>query len=236
MQLPDLALLRVAPKNAPAAATAAPRHVQDLVISTTGLSPRLRLQLALTLQNTASQIPSSPSANPNPEWTSTPCTLPNQLNCTTSVANNWTQASTNPISTWTGCVTDRTQTSIPEVMRRRQQHQKSDDAAQENEYYKNSTAYCNPNSSTSPLEPIMPLTYYLEHAEAARQRDAADGRHQSGHRARLGMADASDDRSRWPAPAEDFQHHLQPGDHHPVRRSQHRGSLARLRQWQLAKF
>src|SRR5262249_53427672 len=37
----------------------------------------------------------------NRQWTS--------ANSTPTVANNYTQTSTNPISTWTGCVIDRTQ-------------------------------------------------------------------------------------------------------------------------------
>ena len=75
---------------------------------------------------------------------------------TPTVQNNWTQASTNPISTWTGCVTDRTQ-----------DHDTTGDAPTSNitatlfpanQYYENGTAYCSPNSST-PLEPVMPMTY-----------------------------------------------------------------------------
>jgi Flp pilus assembly protein TadG len=62
----------------------------------------------------------------------------------------------NSTSTWTGCVTDRTQN-----------YDTTSDAPTSNivatlfpanQYYENSTAYCNPNSST-PLEQIMPMTY-----------------------------------------------------------------------------
>jgi Flp pilus assembly protein TadG len=71
-------------------------------------------------------------------------------NSTPTVQNVWLQASTNPISTWTGCITDRTQpydttgdvtTPFPA-----------------NQYYENSTAYCSSSAST-PLEPVIPLSY-----------------------------------------------------------------------------
>jgi hypothetical protein len=70
----------------------------------------------------------------------------------TMVANNWTQASTNPISSWNGCIADRTQN-----------YDETDDAPTSgtpatlfpaNQYY----AFCKPNSSP-PLEPVMSLTY-----------------------------------------------------------------------------
>ncbi|MCC8983857.1 TadE/TadG family type IV pilus assembly protein [Bradyrhizobium acaciae] len=84
----------------------------------------------------------------NNQWTST--------NKTPTVVNNWQQPSTNPISTWTGCITDRTQPNdatgvLPNT---------SDVTTMfpANEYYENSTAYCNSNVST-PLEPIIPLSY-----------------------------------------------------------------------------
>ena len=44
---------------------------------------------------------SAPVGFVNNTWTPT--------NSTPTVANVWTQTSTNPISTWTGCITDRTQ-------------------------------------------------------------------------------------------------------------------------------
>ena len=86
--------------------------------------------------------------------------VPNQWTATTSnlvlVPNNWTQASTNPISTWTGCVTDRTQPNdatgvLPAL----------GDVTTlfpANQYYENSTAYCD-SSVSRPLEPIIPLSY-----------------------------------------------------------------------------
>ncbi|MCC8958369.1 pilus assembly protein [Bradyrhizobium sp. Pear77] len=84
----------------------------------------------------------------NNQWTST--------NKTPTVVNNWQQPSTNPISTWTGCITDRTQPNdatgvLPST---------SDVTTMfpANEYYENGTAYCNSNVST-PLEPIIPLSY-----------------------------------------------------------------------------
>jgi Flp pilus assembly protein TadG len=72
------------------------------------------------------------------------------------VQNNWNQVSTNPISNWTGCITDRTQPNdetgvLPDL----------NDATTKfpaNEYYENSTAYCDSSVST-PLEPIIPLSY-----------------------------------------------------------------------------
>ena len=62
----------------------------------------------------------------------------------------------NATSTWTGCVTDRTQN-----------YDTTGDAPTSNiaatlfpanQYYENSEAYCKPNNSP-PLEPIMPMTY-----------------------------------------------------------------------------
>jgi Flp pilus assembly protein TadG len=77
-------------------------------------------------------------------------------NSTPTVKNVWTQASTNPISNWTGCVTDRTQN-----------YDETSDAPVQsnlatlfpaNQYFENSTAYCSSSASTS-LETVMPLTY-----------------------------------------------------------------------------
>jgi Flp pilus assembly protein TadG len=77
-------------------------------------------------------------------------------NSTPTVKNVWTQTSTNPISNWTGCVTDRTQS-----------YDETGDAPSgsnvatlfpANQYYENGIAYC--SSSASPnLETVMPLTY-----------------------------------------------------------------------------
>lgn len=124
--------------------------------------PQVTAPVGFNTQNTASQVPASPTDNPNPEWTSTPCTVTGQLNCTTSVANNWTQASTNPISTWTGCITDRDQpydaqgdtpasnNSMPVA--------RPSTLFPANEYYENSEAYCN-QSSSPVLQPLVPLSY-----------------------------------------------------------------------------
>ncbi|MGY4479701.1 pilus assembly protein TadG-related protein [Bradyrhizobium sp. USDA 3364] len=86
-------------------------------------------------------------------WTSNKWTSTNQ---TPTVQNNWQQASTNPIGNWTGCITDRTQPNdasgvLPAT---------SDVTTMfpANEYYENSTYYCNSAVST-PLEPIIPLSY-----------------------------------------------------------------------------
>ncbi|HUN99088.1 MAG TPA: TadE/TadG family type IV pilus assembly protein [Bradyrhizobium sp.] len=124
--------------------------------------PQVTAAVGFNTQNTASQIPASPTANPNPEWTSTPCTSQGQLNCRTSVANNWTQTSTNPISTWTGCVTDRDQSydaqgdapasdnSMPVA--------RPSTLFPANEYYENSESYCN-QSNSPPLEQLTTLSY-----------------------------------------------------------------------------
>jgi hypothetical protein len=83
------------------------------------------------------------------EWT--PNNNPN--NVTTPVANVWTGASTNPISTWSGCITDRTQdfdttSDAPTSTATR---------FPANQYFSNGEAYCATNNSP-PLEPVMPLT------------------------------------------------------------------------------
>jgi Flp pilus assembly protein TadG len=85
--------------------------------------------------------------------------VPNQWTATSSnlvlVPNNWTQASSNPINTWTGCVTDRTQpndaTGVLPTSGLTTQFPA-------NQYYENSTAYCDSSVST-PLQPIIPLSY-----------------------------------------------------------------------------
>ncbi|MHC2461927.1 TadE/TadG family type IV pilus assembly protein [Bradyrhizobium embrapense] len=86
-------------------------------------------------------------------WTNNQWTATNQ---TPTVVNNWQQPSTNPISTWTGCITDRTQPNdatgvLPNT---------SDVTTMfpANEYYENSTAYCSSSASTT-LGPIIPLSY-----------------------------------------------------------------------------
>jgi Flp pilus assembly protein TadG len=84
----------------------------------------------------------------NRQWTST--------NTTPTVVNNWNQASTNPISNWTGCITDRTQPNDATTVSPSTSDVKTLFPA--NEYYENSKAYC--SSSSSPqLEPIIPLSY-----------------------------------------------------------------------------
>jgi Flp pilus assembly protein TadG len=84
----------------------------------------------------------------NNQWTST--------NSTPTVLNNYNLASTNAISTWTGCVADRTQPNdatgvLPTT---------SDVTTlfPANEYYENSTSYCS-SSASNQLEPIIPLSY-----------------------------------------------------------------------------
>ncbi|OKO76407.1 hypothetical protein AC630_22865 [Bradyrhizobium sp. AS23.2] len=78
------------------------------------------------------------------KWTAT--------NSTPTVQNNWQQASTNPISTWTGCIADRTQPNDATGV-----SPSSSDVTTlfpANQY----VSYC--SSSASPqLEPIIPLSY-----------------------------------------------------------------------------
>ena len=113
-------------------------------------------QVGFNWQDTSAHIPTTAVPNPNPAWYSTICATSNQLNCMTAVANNWQKPSTNSISTWTGCITDRAQN-----------YDETGDAPNSNnantlfpanQYYENSTAYCNPSASTT-LEQMMPLTY-----------------------------------------------------------------------------
>jgi Flp pilus assembly protein TadG len=84
----------------------------------------------------------------NNKWTST--------TQTPTVTNNWTQASTDPITNWTGCITDRTQPNDATGVLADTHDVTTQFPA--NEYYENSTAYCSSNAST-PLEPIIPLSY-----------------------------------------------------------------------------
>jgi hypothetical protein len=113
-------------------------------------------QVGFNWQDTSAHIPTTAVPNPNPAWYSTICATSNQLNCMTAVANNWQKPSTNSIRTWTGCITDRAQN-----------YDETGDAPNSNnantlfpanQYYENSTAYCNPSASTT-LEQMMPLTY-----------------------------------------------------------------------------
>jgi Flp pilus assembly protein TadG len=123
--------------------------------------PHLSPQVGFNTQDTTAHIPATIYSNPNPAWigvgsTPTICSTPTQLNCMTPVANNWQQVSTNPISTWTGCITDRTQS-----------YDETGDAPSSgtpatlfpaNQYYENSVAYCSSSASTK-LEQVMPLSY-----------------------------------------------------------------------------
>ena len=122
--------------------------------------PHLSPQVGFNTQDTSANIPTAANPNPNPAWigigsTPTICPTPNALNCMTAVANNWKQPSTNPISTWTGCITDRTQP-----------YDAQGDAPGStiatlfpaNQYYENSTAYCNSNSNPT-LEQIIPMSF-----------------------------------------------------------------------------
>ncbi len=73
-----------------------------------------------------------------------------------AVQNTYAAQSTNPISTWTGCVTDRTQPYDAQGDSPTQNI--TDTMFPANQYYENSEAYCNLNNSP-PLKPIMPMTY-----------------------------------------------------------------------------
>jgi Flp pilus assembly protein TadG len=123
--------------------------------------PHLGFQVGFNYNDTSGHVPTTSSPNPNPAWfgvgsTPTVCSTPTSLNCITPVANNWQLASTNPITNWTGCITDRTQS-----------YDETGDGPNPlvtntlfpaNQYYENSTAYCDSNAST-PLEQVMPLSY-----------------------------------------------------------------------------
>ena len=101
-----------------------------------------------TQPSTGTNAVTAPVGYPNRLWTPT---------ATPTVLNNWgNQASTNPTSTWTGCVTDRTQS-----------YDETGDTPSSgtvatlfpaNQYYENGKAYCN-SSSNPTLQPIIPLTY-----------------------------------------------------------------------------
>jgi Flp pilus assembly protein TadG len=118
--------------------------------------PHLSFQVGFNFNDVAADVPSTTNPNPNPKWTSTTCATPTSLNCTTPAYNNWNTSSTNPISTWTGCITDRTQS-----------FDETGDAPATgnvatlfpaNQYYENSTAYCTSTASTT-LETVIPMTY-----------------------------------------------------------------------------
>ena len=130
--------------------------------------PHLSFQVGFNTQDVAAHIPATITSNPNPAWigvgsTPTICATPSALNCMTPVANNWNHASTNPISTWTGCITDRTQN-----------YDATGDAPGStiatlfpaNQYYENSVAYCNANASTT-LETVIPMSYAWSTLKAA---------------------------------------------------------------------
>jgi Flp pilus assembly protein TadG len=97
-------------------------------------------------------------------WTQPSVTVPvgftgnkwTPTNSTPTVANVWTPAATNLLTTWTGCITDRTQN-----------FDETGDAPTlnitatlfpANQYYENNTAYCSSTSNPT-LEPIIPMTY-----------------------------------------------------------------------------
>lgn len=84
----------------------------------------------------------------NNKWTAT--------NSTPTVQNNWRQASTNPISTWTGCVADRTQPN--DATGASPSPSDTTTLFPANQYFENSTAYCSSSASTQ-LKPIIPLSY-----------------------------------------------------------------------------
>lgn len=84
----------------------------------------------------------------NNKWTAT--------NSTPTVQNNWRQASTNPISTWTGCVADRTQPN--DATGASPSSSDTTTLFPANQYFENSTAYCSSSASTQ-LKPIIPLSY-----------------------------------------------------------------------------
>jgi hypothetical protein len=118
--------------------------------------PHLSIPVGFNTNDTAAHVPTAANPNPNPLWTSTTCATASSLNCTTSAFNNWNQASTNPISTWTGCITDRTQS-----------YDETGDAPNSgnvatlfpaNQYLENGTSYCSSNASTT-LGTVIPLSY-----------------------------------------------------------------------------
>jgi Flp pilus assembly protein TadG len=88
----------------------------------------------------------APVGYTNRKWTA--------VNPTPTVLNNWTAASTNPTSTWTGCVSDRTQPNDTTIVA----PTSTDTMFPANQYYENSESYC-ATGNVPPLQPIMPLSY-----------------------------------------------------------------------------
>jgi hypothetical protein len=75
-------------------------------------------------------------------------------NSTPTVANNYTGTTTNPKSTWTGCVVDRTQPNDTTTV------QPGGDVTTQypaNQYFENNTAYCAANAPNR-LQPVIPMT------------------------------------------------------------------------------
>ncbi len=159
----------------------------------------------------------------NNQWTST--------NKTPTVVNNWQQPSTNPISTWTGCVTDRTQPNdatgvLPT----------SSDVTTlfpANEYYREQHRPIVTAVLSTPLGPVIPLSYdWSSLKNAVNAMQPTGGTDQS-----VGLAWA------WQSllvggplntPAEDSNTTYNRVIIPLSGRSEHRGPLARLRRRQLA--
>jgi len=119
--------------------------------------PHLSPQTGFNVQRSSADIPTASNPYPNPGWISTSCATPTSTNnCTAPLLNNYQAASTNSITTWTGCITDRFQS-----------YDETGDAPNPgltatlfpaNQYYENSTAYCS-SSSNPTLEQVMPMSY-----------------------------------------------------------------------------
>ncbi|MGY3445008.1 TadE/TadG family type IV pilus assembly protein [Bradyrhizobium sp. USDA 4473] len=177
--------------------------------------------------NDTADNPGQPRVSAVVGWTNNKWTSTNQ---TPTVQNDWRAASTNPITTWTGCITDRTQPN-------------------------DATGVLPTSSDVTTLFPRQPVLreqlgllrrqrlaaaradhspdLQLERAEDRRQRHAADRRHRPIGRPGVGLAVPSGGRSAEHAGGR-LQHDLQPGHHPAVRRSEHRGPLAQLWRRQLA--
>ncbi|MGC2087770.1 MAG: TadE/TadG family type IV pilus assembly protein, partial [Bradyrhizobium sp.] len=78
-------------------------------------------------------------------------------NPTATVVNAWNAPSTNPISSWTGCITDRSQPNDATTVQPSGTYDMTT-LFPANEYYENSESYCASNNSPQ-LEPIIPLSY-----------------------------------------------------------------------------
>jgi Flp pilus assembly protein TadG len=74
---------------------------------------------------------------------------------TPTVVNAWNQVSTNPIDTWSGCITDRSQPNDATAVLPTSDVTTMFPA---NEYYENTESYCANNNSPQ-LKPIIPLSY-----------------------------------------------------------------------------